>query len=410
VVRPGDARLELRLPAHPEGRSATSVEDPALIVEVLGIFERNKGALLMLEAIRERLAEDFPDAVYAVPASTPAESRARLGVLGVIRKGRLKTRLASALPASLLRSRGLVRQADVDVILDASGFGYGDVWGPGKLRDRLVDTVAAWKGPGKAAILLPQAMGPFEAPGMRQALQAAVGGLDLLFVRDEVSLAYLKAAGVDDARVVLAPDFTNGLKARLKPEHSHLAGLSLVIPNEKMVAGDRAPARGDYVRFLATAVRALAAGGRPVSLLVHEGAPDRVLAAEANALLDTPVEVVDLPSPVDTKAVIAAAEMIVTSRFHGLVSALSSGVPALACGWSHKYQALLDDYGVPEFSVSVGVEADWAAKLDALVAAAGSPGFRASLKAAAEVQKERTRQMWARTIETLREIRAPLSP
>jgi colanic acid/amylovoran biosynthesis protein len=378
-----------------------------VIIEILGIFERNKGALLMLEAIRERLRQDFPDAVFAVPVSMPAESRARLGLVGVFRQGRLKTRLQSLLPAPVLRARGLVRQADVDVILDASGFGYGDVWGVDKLRDRLVNTLTGWKRPGKAAILLPQALGPFEGPGMRDAIVKAAGGLDLIFARDEVSLDYLRAAGVDDARVVLAPDFTNGLKAPLKAEHADLAGRSLVIPNEKMVDGARASARPAYVRFLATAVQTLSAAGRNTSLLVHEGAPDRQLAAEVNAALATAVEVIDLPSPVDTKAVIAAAEMIVTSRFHGLVSALSSGVPALACGWSHKYQALLGDYGVPGFSISVEAEQDWAPKLQALIAASESAAFRADLAKAAEVQKERTRAMWARTVETIRARSGP---
>lgn len=379
---------------------------PLLIVEILGVFERNKGALLMLEAIRQRILQDFPDAEFAVPRSMPGAARERLGVLGVIRGGGLRARLVSCLPKGLLRARGLVRQSDVDVILDASGFGYGDFWGLAKLQDRLAGTVLKWRRPGKVAILLPQALGPFEGAGMRQAMAEAASGLDLIFVRDDISLKHLTSAGISGDKVVLAPDFTNLLEAPLPAELEPLRGASFVIPNEKMVAGERAGGREAYVRLLAYAAAAIAASGRAVHLLVHEGAADRALAEEVNGVLPSPLPVVDLPSPLDTKAVIATADLIVSSRFHGLVSALSSGVPVLACGWSHKYDALLADYGVREFSLAVPAEAEWAQQLQALLSAAGSADFRAKLKQAAEEQKRRTRAMWALAIDTAQRARA----
>ena len=121
----------------------------------------------------------------------------------------------------------------------------------------------------------------------------------------------------EHSRLRRAPDFTNLLKPALPSRLSHLAGLSVVIPNEKLVSGKPKEARDNYLRFLVSAIAELRKSGRETFILVHEGAFDRQIAEEVNASLERPTQVVEEASALATKSVIAAADVVISSRFHG---------------------------------------------------------------------------------------------
>ncbi|MGC3987594.1 MAG: polysaccharide pyruvyl transferase family protein [Pseudorhodoferax sp.] len=378
-----------------------------LNIEILGISPYNKGALLMLEAIRQKFREQLPQARLAVPSSWPTDQRLELGLYCTYlreRSGLDKSRLMELLPRGFRQSVGFMSPNDVDVVLDASGFAYGDYWGLQKLQGRLGRTAGQWKTERKTLVLLPQAFGPFESPGMAEALRAALRKADLVFARDPLSLQHVQGVlgQVPHDTVRLSPDFTPLLKAELPARLEHVRGAVLIIPNEKMVAGDRAPLRDDYLAFLRCCAESLAGMGREVMVLVHEGAQDRRLARELNASLARPLAVIDEPSPVVTKAVIGAAHAVVSSRFHGLVSALSAAVPTLACGWTHKYQALMTDYGCPEFNIDMADRASWPDKLALLERAAQDDAVRGQLQAAVARQRSLGEAMWASVFELLR--------
>jgi colanic acid/amylovoran biosynthesis protein len=54
------------------------------------------------------------------------------------------------------------------------------------------------------------------------------------------------------------------------------------------------------------------------------------------------------------KAMIGQCDLVVGSRFHSLVAALSQGVPSVALGWAHKYVELLGDFGQEDLVIDRG--------------------------------------------------------
>lgn len=56
-------------------------------------------------------------------------------------------------------------------------------------------------------------------------------------------------------------------------------------------------------------------------------------------------------SSIYLKKIISDASFVITSRYHVLVGAVSTNVPAIAIGWNEKYQSFLDLYDMSEMSV-----------------------------------------------------------
>ncbi len=374
-----------------------------MIVEVLGIHEHNKGAMLMLEAIRQQLANHVPNAELAVNVHTSKQVRRSLGLIGIVNNegGGVRTRTVRALPRMFRKKMGWALSSEVDAILDASGFSYGDYWGTHNLKNRLTGRLRKWKKPGKVAIMLPQALGPFSSSESKTLFSEAVSLLDLVFVRDRQSMQHVVATA-SNSNIRLSPDFTGLLHPDLDKNYRKFEGAGFIIPNEKVVTGRDAQARINYLDFLQAAVDSAIAAGNRVHILVHEGEKDANIARDLNARLSKPLDIVDLPSTLQTKALIGKAKFVIGSRFHGIVSALTAGVPPLVVGWSHKYEELLSDYGIPDSIVDLNRREDWQHQIDVLLQTSEQKYFRESLMAIADQQRIASEEMWALVATHLR--------
>lgn len=329
-----------------------------MLIEIKGVQFVNKGAELMLHAIVQQVQLLWPNAdiVLAPNANSPYKARALLGAYQKLplQKGRLEWHgLGYALSPRLrgwLKNRlGLVTEADIDVVLDASGFAYGDQW-PASSIALLCNEIKRYAKAGKKYILLPQAFGPFNREADKQRLTRVLRLASLVCARDEQSLQHLAALMPNTNNLVRFGDFTNLVKP-VVPDNGQQGGQKvLFIPNSNMLSkrNNHSDWQTHYIPVLVRLVSVVRTLGLTPVLLNHEGAEDARLCQQIAALAGGDMTIITEPDPLKVKGIIGASNAVVCSRFHGCVSALAQGVPCLGTSWSHKYEQLFHDYQCPQ--------------------------------------------------------------
>ena len=364
-----------------------------MIIEITGVGFHNKGAELMLLAVKEQVASWGDIGIALAPhSSSPYLNRARLGAwqkvnlrLGKLNLNSLSYFLPKSFRNSLRRSFGLVFEADIDAVLDAAGFAYGDPWGERSIK-KINRELKRWHRHGKKYIFLPQAFGPFEKLSKSQP-QNSFHLSPLIFARDQDSLEYLRSYTKMDS-IQTSPDFT----PLVMPEKTVRSpdGNVIIIPNFNMLSRRNSEASGNYLDFLDHAILASQAlGYRPV-LLNHEGDKDLQLCrqlAEKHKL-----DVICDLNAIEVKIRIGGASAVISSRYHACMSALSQAVPCLGTSWSHKYKHLFRDFGRERYLLTPDLSME--AVKETLAEVIRSAKDQDYLEAIDKV-KEKNRQMWA---------------
>jgi len=326
-----------------------------MLIEIKGVQFVNKGAELMLHAILQKAKAIWPDAEFCL-APNPLSPYLKRADVGAFQKLGLKKNVLDLnglfyfLPLSIrkkLKSKwGIVTEADIDIVLDASGFAYGDQWNTLILKQTAIEA-RRLKRKNKHYIFMPQALGPFTSSANKAAAKNAFEASSIVFAREVESFANVNTCS-ENTHVILSPDFTNLVTAELKHEFEPFKDKIAIVPNSKMLSAKNKNAlwRQNYLSILVKTIKAYQALGESVFLLNHEGKSDLNICNEINALLNSKLEVLSPDSSLDVKAIIGQSKAVVCSRYHGCVSALSQGVPCLGTSWSHKYEKLFSEYGV----------------------------------------------------------------
>ena len=374
-------------------------------IEVLGAGFENKGAHLMLIAIVKELKRAFPGTRIAIRSKEVKNWDP--GKLELFQKPSLSEHFIGNMvirhmfDTEARQSSHMILDPEIDVVLDASGFKYSDQFGKTGIWRR-ARRIVKWKKTGKKVILLPQAFGPFKVSKIRKAVQAIADNVDLMLPRDRDSYGYLTGLVGERKQIMMYPDFTNMVKGELPDYFSTGNHRTCLIPNTQMIVKTSDIKGQSYIPFFAKCARYLKEKDLNPFILNHDMKKDRSLVLEIQKTSGIPLDIIEEEDPIKLKGIIGSCYLVVGSRYHALINALSQGVPAIATGWSHKYDRLFEDYGCPEMLISnLDFDAEALGKLKMLTEKDNYNRVVATLKQSAQLEIQKTERMWRDVIEVI---------
>ena len=243
-----------------------------------------------------------------------------------------------------------------DLVVDTrSGDSFADIYGLGRLVR--MSALAQWAvAAGVPVVMAPQTLGPMNTRRGRLLARVALRRSALVMARDSTSAAYAARLGrpVD----VLTSDVVFALPSpEPAPERRDVV---LNVSGLLWHGGPHVDA-ASYRATVSSLHASLVAQGRRVSLLAHvlphRGSPDDdvpALHALSGSLADQP-EVIVPGSLEEVRQVVASADVVIGSRMHACLNALSVGTPAVPLAYSRKFAPLLEDLG---WSATVDLRGD----------------------------------------------------
>lgn len=354
----------------------------------------------MAETVIQRLPEHLGECEFAVLTTYPRADEGRLPHGAAARLVGLEPwRLALVefpvavlarvartvrLPLGWVRTRGCRAMIEADVVIDVAGISFA----PGRGIPILVYNALMTGTPlllGTPTVKAAQAMGPFDSRPVRTLARMVLPHLSAICARGARTRAHLDELGVSNVVDVADLAFSLDEAAELPTEVQRLvAGAGpdyvVVMPSavvrgivardgEALHWGDGAGA-DPYVDAMVRLIAEIrSATGASVVVAPHsyrQGQPegrmnDGPVCREVAAACGADPGVIGIDADLtagELRRLVAGASVLVTSRFHAMISGLATGVPTVVLGWSHKYKEVLADFDMEDFGMDSAALAD----------------------------------------------------
>ena len=431
-------------------RSTHKAEPPHILITNVHSV-RNAGDHVLLQVALEQLYARFPGAQITLamndPASYPAERPERvvgsftqwvkpsgsggrgwrigwivlaplwLAWIAAVAASQRWWRKPFGLPRPGAERDLLLAYTEADVVVSCAG---NFLYSSGQLRlplllHLLALVYGAWMG--KPVYMLPQTLGPFRSGWEVWLLKQALRQVQVVMVRDQLSMQLLQRSGPAHPNVIVAPDiaflyrghepsFVDRLRQRAllaNPQNRPpVLGVTLINwqAQHDLFAGQAA-----YELGVAAAIRDFVTRYGGVAVLFAQvlgpnpADDDRVPARRVAALLadlgERVMQIDEELSPAQLKAGYGAVDIFLGSRLHANIFALCEGRPVLAIAYQYKTHGIMQMLGLGEWVIDIEevtgericpmLDALWTARVDVAEAVrAGVDAVQADARHAVE--------------------------
>jgi polysaccharide pyruvyl transferase WcaK-like protein len=366
-------------------------------IELRKVSHTNKGAELMLRAMVDHYSQRPHVELTGRIQTGPRSRRTALGIRTLLYASNrwwFATTPRFFPPKPLRHLFGVVHPSEVDLVLDASGFAYGDQWGP----DNALQAAAYFRyvrRHGAKVVLMPQSFGPFTRSDVQAATKTLVAEADIIFPRDATAMQSIEELCGQSQRIIQSPDFTPLVHGIVPPGLVLPERAVAIVPNQKMVemTGRKG---GGYVDFVVSVIEILSGLDMQPFFLMH-AVQDRQLIDLINKRVPTRLPVIYEDDALLLKGIIGQCHATMCSRFHALVSSLCQGIPSIATGWSHKYKHLLEEYRCPDSLLEITLSRpELQTRISKLMLPEHHDQTRQTLLERASWHRHQVSDMWAR--------------
>lgn len=352
-------------------------------VSIVGAaLSANKGAAAMVETLVARLPGFVEGVHFKLLTTYPADDSKRLPVGSSIDVVGLEpVRLAVVefpiallafaarrchLPLGWVRSRANRAILDSSVVVDVAGISFADGRGVAILFYNTLMTGLPLL-LGVPTVKAAQALGPFKSRTNRLLAKRVLPALAMVCARGSATREHLEGLKLTNVVDVADLAFSLDEASLLTEEIEHIlgtldGGFVTVMPSSVVKAmyeksgGNYVDAVEKFIQLLRDATK-LNVVIAPHSYRVGHGEGrmnDGPVCREVAMRFTHDDGVVGLDADLtagELRHVVARGSILVTSRFHAMISGLATATPTVVVGWSHKYKEVLGDFGLEDFGL-----------------------------------------------------------